>query len=59
MKHQFDWVEVWRVLRQVSQFWVLVTRDPAGKALKDVDWLVRSHAVTVLPRSLQSHHGKC
>jgi CHAT domain-containing protein len=28
---------------------VLVTRDPAGKALKDVDWLVRSQAVTVLP----------
>ena len=28
---------------------VLVTRDPTGKALKDVDWLLRSHAVTVLP----------
>ncbi len=28
---------------------VLVTSDPAGKALKDVDWLTRSHAVTVLP----------
>jgi CHAT domain-containing protein len=28
---------------------VLVTRDPAGKALKDVDWLLRTHAVTVLP----------
>ena len=28
---------------------VLVTRDPSGKALKNVDWLVRTHAVTVLP----------
>src|SRR6202050_5268929 len=28
---------------------LLVTRDPAGKALKDVDWLLRTHAVTVLP----------
>jgi CHAT domain-containing protein/Tfp pilus assembly protein PilF len=28
---------------------LLVTRDPTGKALKDVDWLIRSHAVTVLP----------
>jgi CHAT domain-containing protein len=28
---------------------LLVTRDPAGKALKDMDWLVRTHAVTVLP----------
>jgi CHAT domain-containing protein len=28
---------------------VLVTRDPAGKALKDVDWLLRTHAITVLP----------
>ncbi len=28
---------------------LLVTRDPAGKPLKDVDWLVRTHAVTVLP----------
>ena len=28
---------------------VLVMRDPVGKALKDVDWLIRSHAVTVLP----------
>lgn len=24
-------------------------KDPSGKQLKDVDWLVRSHAVTVLP----------
>jgi tetratricopeptide (TPR) repeat protein len=28
---------------------LLVTRDPSGRALRDVDWLVRSHAVTVLP----------
>jgi CHAT domain-containing protein len=28
---------------------LLVTRDPAGKSLKDIDWLVRRHAVTVLP----------
>jgi CHAT domain-containing protein/Tfp pilus assembly protein PilF len=28
---------------------LLVTRDPAGKSLKDVDWLIRSHAVAVLP----------
>src|SRR5262249_25043338 len=28
---------------------VLVTRDPTGKALKDIDWLVRQHAVTILP----------
>jgi CHAT domain-containing protein/Tfp pilus assembly protein PilF len=28
---------------------VLVTADPTGKALKDVDWLIRRHAVTVLP----------
>ena len=27
---------------------LLVTRDPAGKALKDVDWLLRTHAVMVL-----------
>jgi CHAT domain-containing protein len=39
---------------------VLVTRDPAGKALKDVDWLIRSHAVTVLPSvaSLKVLRGK-
>jgi CHAT domain len=29
---------------------LLVTRDPTGKALMDVAWLVRSHSVTVLPR---------
>src|SRR5262249_10643453 len=28
---------------------LLVTKDPSGKALKDVDWLVRSYAVTNLP----------
>ena len=28
---------------------VLVASDPAGKAFKDVDWLIRSHSVTVLP----------
>ena len=28
---------------------LLVTKDPAGKALKDVDWLVKSYAVTVIP----------
>jgi len=28
---------------------LLVTKDPTGKKLKDVDWFVRSHAITVLP----------
>jgi CHAT domain-containing protein len=28
---------------------LLVTHDPAGKALRDVDWLIRTYAVTVLP----------
>jgi CHAT domain-containing protein len=28
---------------------LLVTKDPGGKALKDLDWLIRSHAITVLP----------
>ena len=28
---------------------LLVMQDPAGKALKNVDWIVRRHAVTVLP----------
>ncbi|MGA8615192.1 MAG: CHAT domain-containing tetratricopeptide repeat protein, partial [Xanthobacteraceae bacterium] len=39
---------------------LLVTHDPAGKALKDVDWLIRSHAVTVLPsvESLKVLRGK-
>jgi CHAT domain-containing protein len=39
---------------------LLVTRDPAGKALADVDWLVRAYAVTVLPSiaSLKVLRGK-
>ncbi len=39
---------------------LLVTRDPIGKALKDVDWLARTHAVTVLPSiaSLRVLRGK-
>ena len=39
---------------------LLVTRDPAGKALKDVDWLIRTHSVTVLPSvaSLKVLHSK-
>jgi tetratricopeptide (TPR) repeat protein/CHAT domain-containing protein len=39
---------------------VLVTSDPAGKTLKDVDWFIRSHAVTVLPSvaSLKVLRGK-
>jgi len=39
---------------------LLVTRDPAGKALKDVDWLIRTYAVTVLPSvaSLKVLRGK-
>ena len=28
---------------------LLVTSDPTGKKLKDVDWLVRSYAITILP----------
>jgi CHAT domain-containing protein len=28
---------------------LLVTSDPKGKALKDVDWLVKSYAITVIP----------
>jgi CHAT domain-containing protein/Tfp pilus assembly protein PilF len=28
---------------------LLVTKDPSGKTLKDLDWLIRSHAITVLP----------
>jgi len=28
---------------------LLITADPAGKSLTDVDWLIRDHAVTVLP----------
>ena len=39
---------------------LLVMRDPNGKALKDVDWLIRTHAVTVLPSvaSLKVLRGK-
>jgi hypothetical protein len=28
---------------------LLVTTDPSGKKLKELDWLVRSHAITILP----------
>jgi hypothetical protein len=28
---------------------LLITKDPNGKRLKELDWLIRSHAVTVLP----------
>ena len=28
---------------------LLVTKDPSGKTLKDLDWFIRSHAITVLP----------
>jgi CHAT domain-containing protein len=28
---------------------LLVTRDPTGKALNGIDWLIRTHAITVLP----------
>jgi CHAT domain-containing protein len=28
---------------------LLVTQDPTGKSFKELDWLIRSHAVTVLP----------
>jgi CHAT domain-containing protein len=28
---------------------ILVTKDPTGKALKDIDWLARSYAITNLP----------
>ena len=39
---------------------VLVTSNPAGKSFKDVDWLIKAHAVTVLPSvgSLQVLRGK-
>ena len=39
---------------------LLVARDPTSKALKDVDWLLRTHAVTVLPSiaSLKVLRGK-
>jgi CHAT domain-containing protein/Flp pilus assembly protein TadD len=28
---------------------LLITKNPSGKNLKEVDWLIRSHAVTTLP----------
>src|SRR5262249_39135791 len=28
---------------------LLITKDPTGKNLKETDWLIRSHAITVLP----------
>jgi CHAT domain-containing protein/tetratricopeptide (TPR) repeat protein len=39
---------------------VLVTSDPAGKALKDVDWLIRRYSITILPSvaSLKVLRGK-
>jgi CHAT domain-containing protein/Tfp pilus assembly protein PilF len=30
-------------------FGMLVTADPAGKPLGEIDWLIKSHAITVLP----------
>jgi CHAT domain-containing protein/Tfp pilus assembly protein PilF len=38
---------------------LLVTKDPTGKKLKEVDWLVRSYAITILPSvtSLQVLRG--
>lgn len=30
-------------------FGMLVTRDPAGKSLRDIDWMIKSHAIAVLP----------
>ena len=30
-------------------FGLLVTSDPAGKSFKDVDWLIKSHSVTIIP----------
>ena len=39
---------------------LLVTQDPAGKGLKDIDWLVRNYAITVWPSvaSLKTLRGK-
>jgi CHAT domain-containing protein/tetratricopeptide (TPR) repeat protein len=28
---------------------LLITKDPSGKSFKEMDWLIRSHAVTILP----------
>jgi tetratricopeptide (TPR) repeat protein len=30
-------------------FGMLVKRDPAGKSLRDIDWMIKSHAIAVLP----------
>ena len=30
-------------------FGLLVTSDPSGKALKDTDWLIKLHAITIIP----------
>src|SRR5262245_47810292 len=36
------------------------TNDPSGKALKDVDWLIHRHAITILPSiaSLKGWHSR-
>jgi CHAT domain-containing protein/tetratricopeptide (TPR) repeat protein len=41
---------------------LLITKDPAGKKLRDVDWFVRSYATTILPsaaslKTLREHTG--
>jgi CHAT domain-containing protein/Flp pilus assembly protein TadD len=28
---------------------LLITKDPSGKSLREMDWFIRSHAITVLP----------
>jgi CHAT domain-containing protein len=28
---------------------LLITKEPGGKAFKEIEWLIRSHAVTILP----------
>ena len=30
-------------------FGMLVKRDPGGKSLRDIDWMIKSHAIAVLP----------
>ena len=39
---------------------LLVTQDPGGKKLNDIDWLVRSHAITIWPSvaSIKTLRGK-
>jgi CHAT domain-containing protein/Tfp pilus assembly protein PilF len=39
---------------------ILVTSDPIGKSLRDVNWLIRDHAITILPSvaSLKVLRGK-